>query len=309
MDPALLKPNIPPSFTDFWHSITKDAMQYPLNYKATSILSEVDTEHHTVYNIEFNGIKDEKRHGWIAIPKEIQQNEQCPAFIWLNPYGSWSTPPNKYTTRPGYISLSFNFHGLPSIHDEKYSVARGYFTNGIESRNTFTYKYFYQDAILAARILQDHPNVDRNRISCMGLSQGGGMSIWMNTFCPIIQSACADLPFFVGVEYILSHRFYRYPIKEIPDYLEKHNLNLDDILNETLYFDTLNIATFNKNPLLISLGLKDPACKPEAIRALYENVSSEKQLIEYPGGHDYDQHMVQNNLNWVNNTLQNRMSS
>ncbi len=296
-----LIPNPPIDLESFWNSITRECFKKDLDFSIAK--SERVTEDHDIFEFKFKDILNKDKYGWIAVPKNIGSLDSVGAFLWLNPYGRWSTPPNSYTTRPGHISMSFNFHGEGPFHFEKYSPEKGYFTDGIQSEHTFVFKYFYQDAVLAGRILEQYPGVDSSRIGVMGLSQGGGMSIWMASFCPFISYCCADLPFFIGLNYILGHRFYRYPIKEIPDYLEKHGLNKKDVLKVLNYFDTLNIAIYNTKPVQLSLGLKDPACKPEAIRALYNHITSKKNLIEYLGGHDYDTLMIKNNYDWIKSCI------
>jgi len=227
-----------------------------------------------------------------------------PAFLWIPAYGRWSHLPNVYSTREGFVSLSFNLHGLPPFHQEEYHTQRGYFADGIQSPDTWVMKRITQDVFLSLRILAELPETDATKLCVGGLSQGGGMAIWAGAWCPLVKCVVADMPFLSAMRSVFSRPIYRYPLKEILDFVEQSRTSMETVHRTIAFFDTLNHATRCRVPTQVTCGLKDPAVRPETARAVYEHLAaSRKRFIEYPGGHDWDPDMVENNLQWMKQNL------
>ncbi|MFX8680898.1 acetylxylan esterase, partial [Acinetobacter baumannii] len=91
---------------------------------------------------------------------------------------------------------SLNFFGESSFHQETYTPARGYFAEGIENPETWVFRRLYQDSSRAFKALSSLPEV--TSVSAMGMSQGGGISVWLGAFCPGVRSVVADMPFLGG---------------------------------------------------------------------------------------------------------------
>jgi cephalosporin-C deacetylase len=97
----------------------------------------------------------------------------------------------------------------------------------------------------------------------------------------------------------LSGAVYRYPLKELPDYMEQIPLGRDRVLNTVSYYDTANQAGFCSVPTQISMGLKDPAARPDNVRAAFDGLPGEKRLKVYDWGHDWHPEMVDANREWL----------
>src|SRR5205823_5017641 len=112
------------------------------------------------------------------------------------------------------------------------------------------------------RILAELPEVDSSKIGSMGMSQGGGLSIWLGAWSDRVKAVCADMPFLGGMHETLMKNIYRYPLKEIMDFMSTVPEGESQVLRTISYFDTLNQATRCTKPTLVSVGLRDPAVKP-----------------------------------------------
>ena len=288
-------PYVPEDFDAFWAETYAEAAHAPLDYHR-SLTNDFDLPGFTVETFTYRGINGEGLHGWIAYPEGARR---APAFLWIPPYGRESLLPNEYGTREGFVSLSFNFFGHEAFHQEKYVTARGYFGEGAESPETWVFRTMFQNAVLAARVLQAQTEVDEDRIASMGMSQGAGISIWLGAHCPIIKAVCADMPFLGAIKQTLLNQVYRYPLKELVDYMDTIPVGEARVMNTVSYFDTMNQATRCKVPAHVSLGLKDPAAKPEQVRAIYAALPGKKTLREYDWGHDWLPDMVENNRQWL----------
>ncbi|MER3462738.1 MAG: hypothetical protein C4342_07100, partial [Armatimonadota bacterium] len=129
-------------------------------------------------------------------------------------------------------------------------------------------------------------------------------AIWAGAWSGCVKCVVADMPFLSAMRHVFSMPVYRYPLKEVTDYVQTIPLGMERVMHTISYFDTVNLATRCSRPTQVSLGLRDPAVKPECARAVYNALATaDKRLIEYPGGHDWDAGMVERNLEWMNNHL------
>ena len=289
------EPDLPEDLDAFWAETCETARMAPLDFRR-SLSNDFDLPGFLVETIEFRGVEGRSLSGWLAYP---QGARRMPGFVWVPPYGRESLLPNAYGVREGFVSLSFNFFGHGAFHQEKYEPRRGYFSQGAESPETWIFRTMFQNAFIACRVLEAQTEVDEDRIGAMGMSQGAGISIWLGAFCPIVRAVCADMPFLSAIQSLLRHGVYRYPLKELSDFAERIPLGLERVLHTVSYFDTVNIATRCRRPTQVSLGLKDPAVRPENARAVHAALPATKSLVEYPGGHDWDPAMVANNRTWL----------
>jgi cephalosporin-C deacetylase len=252
--------------------------------------------------INFSVLHGRELQGWLAYPHGARR---LPGFVWVPPYGWESLLPNAYGTRTGFASLSFNFFGHGAFHQEKYLPGNGYFSSGAEAPEKWIFRQMFQDALVATKVLQAQLEVDEDRIGAMGMSQGGGMAIWLAAWSPIIKAVCADRPFLGGMNRTLLGKVYRYPLKELIDFMETLPVGEARVLNTVSYFDTINQATRCKKPTQVSLGVKDPAARPEVVEAIFEALAGPKVLRRYECGHEWFSPMIENNQVWLSENLRN----
>lgn len=291
-----LKPYVPEDFDEFWAEAVGEVEKVPLDFRRGR-KNAYPLEGFRVEELSFLGAEGEFLHGWLAFP--IEREAPLPAFLWVPPYGRSSALPNKFTTREGFVSMSFNVVGESAFHEEEYEPSKGYYALGSEDPWRWIYRGIYRNCWLAIRVLRAQIEVDEDRLAVMGLSQGGGIAIALGALSPYIKVVCADLPFLSAMRYILSRNVHRYPLKELLDYALELPLGLERLKNTLSYYDTLNFATRVKVPTQVSLGLRDPACPPETVRAVYDTLPVLKRLVEYEGGHDWDDRMVSLNREWM----------
>ncbi len=292
---APYRPYVPEDMESFWLETASEAKSARLDYRR-SMSNDFDLPGFRVERIEFLGMHEAQLHGWIAAPEGARK---APGFLWVPPYGRESLLPNEYGTREGLVSMSFNFFGHDAFHQETYRMERGYFSEGIEDPESFIFRTMFQNAYIAARVFQAQIEVDEDRIGVAGMSQGAGISIWLGAWCSIIKAVCADMPFFGAMNDTLRKQVYRYPLKEITDHADTIPLGIERVLHTVSYFDTLNQATFCKVPTHVSLGEKDPSCRPPVVESIYKALPGSKELHRYEIGHDWFPDMVPNNRNWL----------
>lgn len=288
----------PDDLSEFWHEAAAEAFGHSLRFRRATT-DRVSPTGHRVDEIAFQGFAGEVR-GWIAYEPGAGR---APSFVWLAPYGRESKLPDEYGTRAGFTSLSFNFHGEGAFHQEAYVRERGYFAEGVGSPKTWVFRRMLGDAIVATRVLQAQLECDEDRIGAVGMSQGGGMSIWLGAWCPLVRAVCADMPFLGRIAECLTGEAYRYPTKELVEAMRTMPVGRERVLSTVAYYDTVFQAARCEVPTQVSLGLKDPASKPANVRAIFEALPGERRLVEYDGGHDWQAGMVEENARWLRQAL------
>ncbi len=297
---SVYKPTFPIGFDSFWSDLVGEAESHSLEYSVSEFKPSTRSDH-WVAEYEFRSIIGEQLHGWIARPKA---EGHFPGFLWLPPYSRWSMLPNEYGTRPGFASISLNYFGESAFHQEIYKPERGYFSEGCENPRTWIFRRMIQDAILVSRIFETQSFVDSERIASMGMSQGGGMSIWLGAMCPRIKAVVADMPFLGAMPWALDlTKGFRFPLKELTDVMSTSELNAELILETISFFDTVNLAAKCEIPVRVTLGLKDPAVRPEQARAVFDALAGQKEIQELNWGHDWHPEMISGSLNWLNQWL------
>lgn len=294
--PEDLQPYVPEDFDEFWETAREEADKSPLDYHR-SRHNVFDLPGFVVETIDFRSIGGSSLHGWVAIPERL--NRMAPSFLWLPAYGKESHLPNEYSTREDMVSMSFNFHGNDAFHQEDYSPLRGYFAEGVEDPETWVFREMLQNALIAVRVLRAQVEADASRLSVAGMSQGGGMAIWTGATSSAVKAVVADMPFLAGMRRTLHQPIHRYPLKELADFAHRIPLGIERVLYTVSYYDTVNHATRLHKPALVSYGARDPASRPEHVRAVYDAIPGSKKLLEYPGGHDWDTGMIEANRKFM----------
>lgn len=290
----LFRPYVPEDFDEFWAEAQAEARSTRLDYHR-SLRNDFDWPGFGVETLQFRGVQGETVHGWITYPPGARR---LPSYLWIPPYGRESILPNRFSTREGFCTLSLNFHGEGAFHQEKYRIDRGYFADGIAEPQTWVFRRMLQNCLIAVRVLQAQIEADESKIGAMGLSQGGGMAIWTGAFSPIVRAVVADMPFLGVMPWALTRNAYRYPLKEVIDFLEDSPIRRQMVLNTLSYFDTMNVATRCRVPTLVSFGTKDPACRPETVEAIFQALAGPKELAIYDWGHDWHVDMIARNRDW-----------
>lgn len=293
------EPWVPEGFDEFWYGLVGEAMSAPLDLSRTWV-DEGVSDSHVVQLLAFRGAGGSTRQGWIAFPHGARR---LAGFLCIPPYGRWSMQPNEHGTRAGHVSMSFNFFGEGPFHHEPYSVERGYFAEGAESPDTWVFGRMFQDCVIALRLLQAQVEVDEHRLGATGLSQGGGMALWLGAFCPLVRSVVADMPFIAGVPWVLQRNVHRYPIKELIDFMDSLPLGREQVMNTLSFFDTLNVATRVEVPTRLTYGTRDPSVHAPQVLAIHKVVSAPKEIEELDSGHDWHPRMVEGTLSWFRRTL------
>ena len=289
----------PEDFESFWLEATEEAMAFPLKVSNFRVLSN-QASTHEIETFSFAGISGQARHGWLAYPGGARN---LPGFLWVPPYGRESKLPDEYGTRTGMVSMSFNFHGEDAFHQEPYKPERGYFADGAEDRHSWIFRSMFQDAVIAIRILQLQVQVNEDQIGVAGMSQGGGMSVWLGAWMPLVKSVVADMPFMCAMGDSVLNYAYRYPLKELADFMDEIPIGEQRVMNTISYYDTVFQAEYCQVPTHVTVGTKDPSTRVANVQMMVDALPGKKHLETMEWGHDWHPAMVMNTKRWFFQTL------
>ncbi|MDA8229229.1 MAG: acetylxylan esterase, partial [Desulfitobacterium hafniense] len=176
----------------------------------------------------------------------------------------------------------------------------GWMTLGLDSPENFYYHQVYLDCVRMVEALTRQPEVDSARIGLFGKSQGGGLAIvtsaLVNKFTGAVEglnssvkAVAAAIPFlcdFPGAYQLHNDG----PMQELVNYFrlfDPEHKEEDRIFKVLSYFDALNLAPWVTSNTLVSIGMRDTACPPATIYAMYSQLKGDKELAVYPEyGHE-----------------------
>lgn len=290
----LQEPYLPEGFDAFWEDTVREANIADLDFERRP-QQEVTCEGFEIDLIDFKGVNGATVHGWFACDEEALM---APSFLWLAPYGRWSMMPNEYGTRKGMCSLGFNYFGESAFHRETYKPERGYFTDGLDSPETWVFRRMFQDSVIAARVMVELEETNSQRIGVAGMSQGAGIAVWLGAFCTQIKAVCADMPFGAARPLVFADEMKRYPLKELEDWWAGDNAKREQAMRTMSFFDTVNLAAKCDVPTLLTWGSKDPAVREFEVQSIFNALSGERKIDEIDGGHDWHESMIDRNQEW-----------
>lgn len=174
---------------------------------------------------------------------------------------------------------------------EGYTV-RGHITRGLAGDpKGMLFRKIFLDTVQLARVIAAQPDVDPTKIASMGNSQGGALSIACSALSGLISRTVAIHPWLSDfrrcMELTLCHQNWS-PYSEISDFfrrLDPLHKKEQEYYDKLSYIDVQHLAPRIKNPVLMFITQQDNACPPSTQYAVYNHLTCEKQLVEYP---DYD---------------------
>jgi cephalosporin-C deacetylase len=269
-------PDGPPDFSEFWTRTYTEALAIKPNITKRQIESPDPEYDH--YEMEFDSLGGFRAGGWLTIPKN--GDFEC-GTVFGHGYG-------------GRSAAEFNIAGPPSV--SIFPCARGFHRSadpqipnesgghviyGIENRETYSHRGSCADTVwcAASALIELFPEV-ANNLFYRGGSFGGGIGAlalpWDNRF----KKAYLDVP-----------SFGNHPLRvtlpctgsgeAVRLYHEKH----PEVLEVLAYFDAATSARYFKIPVLVIPALSDPAVPPPGQFAVYNAISSPKEIFVRQTGH------------------------
>lgn len=268
-------------FDEFWENKLEKIEDEPLNIeikKISYLIKKINAN-----KIYYDGYDGAKICGYYLTPKS---KKPFPALLWFHGYGSNKQKISYYLSWVllGYAVLAIDIRGQcgESLDNKIYqgpSVC-GYTTKGIFDKENYYYLGVYLDGVKAIKFLENQKEIDINRIGIIGFSQGGGIALAVSALNSRAILTIAEIPYICyfpeAIKLAEEHSNIMY--LEIANIIKKLPERKREIFKTLSYFDNLNLCNRIKNRTIISCALRDTACPPSTIFAVYNNITAEKDI-------------------------------
>jgi cephalosporin-C deacetylase-like acetyl esterase len=152
--------------------------------------------------------------------------------------------------------------------------------------------------IRAIDFLTSQPEWDGVVVCVSGASQGGGQSIAAAGLDPRVTFIATGVPAICDHSGQAVGRINGWP-KLVPN--DATGKPDPKVLQESRYFDCMNLATRAKAEAIFSVGFIDTTCPPTSVYATYNNYAGKKQILNKPlMGHAQPHEVVEvfHNVMW-----------
>ena len=271
----------PEDFADFWQEVMAELDAVPLE-PGVSPVPMRSNDGVNVHHATFLSLGGLEIAAWYCVP--TIGDGPLPAIISFPGYKGEPSLRRDWG-RKGVITLTVAVRGKLRSNSDFNPGYPGLLTDGIESRETYSYKGVVADCLRGVDFLLSRPEVDSNRIYACGSSQGGGLTLITTALKPEIQGGVAGYPFLCC--FPESMQLLRsYPYDELNCYARAFPDRVSAMLETLRYYDAVNFAGRITRPMAVGIALEDEVCPPETSYAAYRALAGPKELWLFPdSGH------------------------
>lgn len=294
-------------FDAFWQTakaqlVTVEASDVPV---LTEITSKSTTDR-KVYLVEFQSVPDGLTGDPVTVRGyycEPTDGEKHPVIMHYLGYDSGYRPGGEGTTpycpsgdaNPDYAEFYLSTRGQ-SINNREASdrddgIDRDFtntygdwFAFNFGDKDSYYYRGAYMDCVRAIDFMASRSTSDMNNLFAEGQSQGGAFTYAAAALSGRTFKAIAPAIPFMG-DFPDYFQVGTWPASVAKTQQTALGLTDEEMYAFLSYFDTKNLATMIKCPVITSIGLQDNVCPPHTNIAPYNNVktpAADKQIVYNP---------------------------
>ncbi len=281
----------PEDFDEFWDSSLEEmnAIDPKAAFKPYKFSSRIAD----CYELTFTSTKGARIYAKFLKPKNI--TGKVPAVLKFHGLsgdsGDWSNSLN-YVSQ-GFVVALLDCRGqggksedvggtLGTTHSTQ-------FVRGLDGKPEDLHcRDLFLDTAMLARIVMGLDYVDETRIGVTGGSQGGGLSIACAALVPSIKLCAPFYPYLSDYKRVFDMDLNKGAYEGIRYYFRNFDPTHEreqEIFTKLGYIDIQHLAPRIKAKVMMGTGLMDTTCPPSTQFAVYNRITSEKQMVIYP---DYD---------------------
>ena len=143
----------------------------------------------------------------------------------------------------------------------------------------------FLDTAMLARVVTMRPDVDSERIGVFGGSQGGGLALACAALVPEVKLCAPCYPYLSDYRRVWNmdldkgaYEGLRYYFRNCDPLHERE----EEIFLKLGYIDVQNLAPRIRARVLMGTGLMDTTCPPSTQFAVYNKITSPKEMLVYP---------------------------
>ena len=279
----------PEDLDSFWERTLHLASQKPLNDRREQVTCL--SPYITTYKVTYEGYDQTPIHGWYILPKFVDPGAgRLPCVVHYHGYHGSKSVPENYANwlMMGFAVLAMDVRGqggeTGNLLPQSYGMTKGWITQGLLAPEQSYYQAITVDALQALTWAKQQPEVDASHIVVAGASQGGGLALITSALSDIPCKVIADIPNMCHMDFGIFNSVGS--LSEAASFVMTYPEHLQEVMRTLSYFDILNLTDRLTKPIFMSVGLKDPICQPETVFAVYNRITSPKEMHVYPfNGH------------------------
>ena len=282
---ALLPPDPPADFDEFWRRTLDEQAKIPLDLRMTKVKDQGLSE---VHKFSFAGLLGYRCYGYLTVPQD--KSKKYPAVLILPSSGLHRIAAPSFP-EGDRAAMAINITNMDvDLPDDEYdwrTWPAPYLVTGILDRDYYSLRFSYASMVRAAEVLAARPEVQPDNILVTGSSQGGGLTLVAAGLWPNFKAAVANVPGLCRLDWNLE---YLQP----PYFPIAASTETRPLISRTLsYYDAVPFARRIKCPIWVSLGLYDDVTPSVGVFCAYNVIPHEqKELLVQPltghgGGYNY----------------------
>lgn len=257
-----------------------------------------------IFDLWFTGVGGARIYAKYLRPAKIDGS--VPAVLEFHGYtgnsGDWADK-LKYPSE-GVAIASMDCRGQGGKSEDIGGVAgnthHGHIIRGLsDSPEKLLFRSIFLDTVQLARVVMSLPEIDGARVSCIGGSQGGALSIACASLEPRIARCASVFPFLSDFLRVWEMDLAKDAYTELRTYLrlfDPLHQNVAETFRRLGYIDVHHLAPRIKAEVLMGLSLMDTICPPSTQFAVFNAIESPKREMLYRDfGHE--------NLPGLNDTI------
>jgi cephalosporin-C deacetylase len=275
----------PDDFAAFWTKSLAETRAHPLEAVFTPV--DVGLPVVQVFDVTFSGFGGHRIKAWYIRPEGSRTDRCVVKFIG---YGGGRDKPHTHLLWPatGRAVLVMDTRGQGSTWgtsdtpdpEGSEPAHPGSMTRGILEPTTYYYRRVFCDAVRAVEAARSRTEIDPDRITVTGGSQGGGIAIAVAGLDPAVWAAMPDVPYLCDFPRAVGLA-QRDPYNEIVRYLSVHRDKVETVFSTLRYFDGVNLGRLAKAKALFSVALMDDICPPSTVYGAYHAFGGDKDIVSY----------------------------
>lgn len=283
----------PKDIDEYWDSALEEMNS--LEHNAEFIKKDFSSKVADMYELYYTGTKNARIFAKVAVPKNVQG--KMPAVLLFHGLSGSSCEWSgllKYASQ-GYVVAFMDARGQGGKSEDVGSVSGTTyttpFTRGLDGdKHDLLMRDVFLDTALLAKIIMGLDYVDETRVGVTGGSQGGALSVACACLVPGIKKCAPLYPYLSDYKRVYEMDLNKDAYEGLKYYFrhfDPTHKREDEIYEKLGYIDIQNIAKRMKAELLMFTGLMDTICPPSTQFAMYNKVTSKKNVIFYPEyGHE-----------------------
>lgn len=282
----------PSDFDFFWdqglmemNALESDLELIPANFQAPGV---------ACFDLFFNGVGGARVHAKLLQPENAKNPH--PAILVFHGYTGDS---GDWYDKIGYAAAGFTVaamdcRGQAGLSEDRSAVIgntlNGHIIRGLDDAlkgrpEKLLFRQVFLDTAQLAKIVMGFPEVDENRVSAMGGSQGGALTIACAALEPRIKRIAPYYPFLSDYQRVWEIDQAKDAYKELHEYFrhaDPMHVQEGAIFEALGYIDVQFLANRIRADVLWGIGLMDTVCPPSTQFAVYNKIVSSKKMIIFP---------------------------